>query len=79
MSVGSSELNSENEEPQKHRGAVRWQQDAESKRVQSQCWKWSWQAQISVNVRNMHSLKHLLNAGRKNAKEEESLGQEFGK
>ena len=35
--------------------------------------------QISVNVRNMYSLKHLLNAGRKNAKEEESLGQEFGK
>ena len=27
----------------------------------------------------MYSLKHLLNAGRKNAKEEENLGQEFGK
>jgi len=27
----------------------------------------------------MYSLKHLLNAGRKNAKEEEGLRQEFGK
>lgn len=77
--MGVKNLTLENEEPQRHRGAIRWQQDAESKRVQSHHWKWSWQAQISVNLINMYSLKHLLNAGRKNAKEEENLGQEFGK
>lgn len=79
MSIGHWELRSESGELQQHERAMKKQPNAESKRVQSHHWKCPWKAQIPADLGNKYFLKHLMNAGRGNAKYNESFEQKFGK